>query len=103
MNNTISTAYYSYALTKDGSVIRSGDDRTGAGIEYHCAALTKDGNIVEWGWTPPKVIKEKVALPYDFLSRLNKNLKGLCSIPKYIKMEILEDYTGWEFRDLYFL
>ena len=46
---------------------------------------------------------EKFALPYDFLGRLNRNVKVLCSIPKYIKMEILEDYIGWSFGNLYHL
>jgi hypothetical protein len=45
----------------------------------------------------------KIALPYNFLGRLNKNVKVLCPIPKYIKMEILEDYTGWTFGNLYYL
>ena len=62
MNNTISAAYYSYALTKDGSVIRSRGDRTGAGIvtisarERRFHALTRDGKVIGWGYntySPP--------------------------------------------------
>ena len=104
---------HSLALTRDGCIFGWGSADYGqlnfpfgknfvaisAGT-HHSLALTVDGTVVRWGHKI-KYPKEKIALPYDFLTRLNQNLKTLCKMPKYIKMEILEDYTGWDFRDLY--
>ena len=116
-NNFIAVAAgrnHSLALTRDGCVVEWGFNNHGkipnltekfvaiAASQDYSLALTNDGKIVRWG-KKGTVPKEKVALPYDFLSRLNKNFKALCPIPKYIKMEILEDYTEWQFRDLYYL
>ncbi len=117
-NNFISVAagdFHSLGLQADGNVVGWGDNEDGqtncpqanniiaiAASQDYSLALTNDGKIVRWG-KKGTVPKEKVALPYDFLSRLNRKFKVLCPIPKYIKMEILEDYTEWQFRDLYYL
>ena len=106
---------YSIALTRDGRIVGCGHNDFGqincpkgenfiaiSAAAEHAIALTSDGQIVGWGWTNFDS-REKIALPYDFLGRLNRNVKVLCSIPKYIKMEILEDYTGWTFGNLYYL
>ena len=77
-----------------------------ASCRYHFLGLRADGKVFGWGVNRHGEVNcpvEKIALPYDFLGRLNKNVKVLCRMPKYIKMEILEDYTEWEFRDLYYL
>jgi hypothetical protein len=71
---------------------------------YHSLGLQRDGKVIGWGFNYPNHLEcpdIKIALPYDFLARLNKNVKVLCSIPKYIKMEILEDYTEWTFNNLF--
>ena len=117
-NNFVAIAagrYHSLALTRDGHVIGWGKNNFGkincpsgnhfvaiAAGSHHSLALTRDGRVVGWG-NDIKIWEEKFALSYDFVTRLNFGLKILCNLPKYIKMEVLEDYTEWEFRDLYYL
>ena len=111
----ISAGYnYSLGLQEDGKVIGWGDnfygqincpDETFVAIAagyHHSLGLRADGKVFGWGFNIvcPDI---KFALPYDFLERLNRNFKALCPIPKYIKMEIFEDYTGWIFGNLYHL
>ena len=114
--------WHSLALTRDGRVVGWGYNENGqiecppqkGGNNFvaisagnnHSVALTIEGKIVLLATHPALYVgdvKEKIALPYDFLTRLNKNVKVLCSIPKYIQMEILEDYTDWTFGNLYYL
>ena len=100
----------SLALTRQGRIVQWGaSNYKPKGSKFvaiyayknYFGALTQNGRIVKWGNGYIKCSKEKYAMPYDYLTRLNSGLKTLCNMPKYIKMEILEDYTGWEFRDLY--
>ena len=114
--------WHSLALTRDGRVVGWGYNGEGqincppqkegdsfvaiSAGNNHSVALTVEGKIAVLATRPAQYVgdvKEKIALPYDFLTRLNKNVKVLCSIPKYIQMEILEDYTDWTFGNLYYL
>ena len=71
---------------------------------FHCLGLQADGKAICWGTKEQlKCPDEKFGLPYDFLARLNKGLTVLSHMPKYIKMEILEDYTDWTFGQLFYL
>ena len=63
--------------------------------------MQADGKVIVWGFNKLRCPDNNLALPYDFLTRLNKCLKVLFHMPKYIKMEILEDYTGWTFGQLF--
>jgi alpha-tubulin suppressor-like RCC1 family protein len=121
-NNFVAIAagqFHSLALTRQGRIVQWGgsytDIRKPKGSKFvaiyayknHFLALTQNGRIVKWGEhsrnSNIECSKEKYAMPYDYLSRLNSGLKTLCNMPKYIKMEILEDYTGWTFGNLYYL
>jgi alpha-tubulin suppressor-like RCC1 family protein len=116
---------HSLGLTRDGNIVGWGLNIDGqidcpAGkfvsidsFAAHSIGLRDDGTIIGWGNITklvegdydPKIYdltcQVKFALPYDFLTRLNAGLNALSYMPKYIKMEILEDYTDWEFWHLY--
>jgi alpha-tubulin suppressor-like RCC1 family protein len=111
-------AHHSLGLRADGRVFGWGCNANGqidcpdekfiavtAG-QYYSLGLRADGKVIGWGGNyegQTNLPDEKFALPYDFLARLNKGLNVLAHMPKYIKMEIMEEYTGWTFGNLFYL
>jgi alpha-tubulin suppressor-like RCC1 family protein len=74
-----------------------------AGV-YHSLALTNDGKVIGWGDNEQgqSNSQQEIIIPYNHIAKINHNLKTLGNIPKYIKMEMLEQFN-WSFWNLYHL